>query len=120
MIVGMDSGTYGFPSNIADDPVMAMVLSKPEQYKHAEERRLFYVAMTRAKHQVYLIAQRDRASPFVRDDLSTLPLSLYVRTHGEPLLRYHCPKCHGETIRNVSGRSVTENYQGALNAPQVD
>ena len=103
VIVGMDSGTYGFPSNIPDDPVMAMVLSKPEQYKHAEERRLFYVAMTRAKHQVYLIAQRDRASPFVRDDLSTLPLSLYVRTHGEPLLRYHCPKCHGETIRNVSG-----------------
>ena len=104
VIIGMVSGTYGFPSNIADDPVMAMVLPMPELYPHAEERRLFYVAMTRAKQRVYLIAPQDRASPFIVEDLSTLPLNQYVRTLGEPLLRYQCPQCQGATIRRVDGR----------------
>lgn len=58
------AGTYGFPSNIADDPVLDLAMSDPDDYPHAEERRLLYVALTRARRHVTLIAQEGRESPF--------------------------------------------------------
>jgi DNA helicase-4 len=45
----LKSGKYGFPSETASDPVLALVQAESEQFEFAEERRLFYVALTRAK-----------------------------------------------------------------------
>ena len=65
VIPGMTTGTYGFPSNIADDPVLDLAMPAPESFAHAEERRLFYVALTRARREVTLITPPRRMSPFV-------------------------------------------------------
>ena len=65
VIPGMTTGTLGFPSNIADDPVLALVMPAPESFAHAEERRLLYVALTRARRGVTLITPPQRMSPFV-------------------------------------------------------
>jgi DNA helicase-4 len=43
------------------------LLPKAEVFKHAEERRLFYVALTRAKRHVYLLSDANKASDFVRE-----------------------------------------------------
>ncbi len=68
MIVGgLDNGEYGFPSGITDDPVMNMVLARRDGHEHAEERRLFYVAVTRARRKAYLIADSTHPSPFVKE-----------------------------------------------------
>lgn len=104
IVVGLEAGEYGFPSNVADDPVMKMVLSEAEQYPYAEERRLFYVALTRARRRVYLIAPRDSASPFIIDDLLAEPLSAHVETIGEVSERHRCPRCQGKTIRRTEGQ----------------
>ena len=48
-ILNCNSGLYGFPSLVSDDPVLDYVLSDPEHYEYAEERRVFYVGITRAK-----------------------------------------------------------------------
>jgi DNA helicase-4 len=55
----------GFPSTIEDDPILSLVLSEPESYKYAEERRLFYVALTRARVECHLIAPIEEPSLFV-------------------------------------------------------
>ena len=55
IVVGLNGGKLGFPCQIADDPVLNLVLAKKELYSNAEERRLFYVAITRAKKHVFLI-----------------------------------------------------------------
>ena len=65
VVLGMDSGTWGFPSEIVDDPVLNMVLPESEDFPNAEERRLFYVALTRAKKSVYLVANSSRPSVFI-------------------------------------------------------
>ena len=43
----------------------------PESFAHAEERRLFYVALTRARQEVTIITSPSRISPFVVELLAT-------------------------------------------------
>lgn len=65
IVADVNKGKYGFPCEITDDPVLALVLSHPEQYENAEERRLFYVALTRTRNDVYLLATDGILSDFV-------------------------------------------------------
>jgi DNA helicase-4 len=64
IVDGLTADEFGFPSEIEDDPLMGLVLARPDDYPHAEERRLFYVALTRARHQVHVIADRGHPSSF--------------------------------------------------------
>lgn len=65
IVLGLKNGNHGFPSLITDDPVLQLAMPEPELFPHAEERRLFYVALTRAKRKVYLLASAISPSPFV-------------------------------------------------------
>ena len=69
VLIGMRSGTYGFPCEIEDDQVLNLVLSQGDMYPNAEERRLFYVGLTRAKNKVFLLANRNAISPFISEAL---------------------------------------------------
>ena len=60
---------YGFPSLIADDAVLNYVLTKSDQYSHGEERRLFYVAITRAKVKTLVLYDQRFPSVFVDEFL---------------------------------------------------
>lgn len=61
------SGAYGFPSQITDDPILGYVLSGSDKYEYAEERRLFYVAITRAKRATYVLYDKQYPSVFVTE-----------------------------------------------------
>ena len=50
----MFPGILGFPSQMENDEILLLVLPNPELFPNAEERRLMYVAMTRAKKEVHL------------------------------------------------------------------
>jgi len=52
---------------LSDDPLLQLVMPSPEVFHLAEERRLFYVALTRAKERVYLIVNKGRPSAFVEE-----------------------------------------------------
>lgn len=65
VIANAKSGVYGFPSTIADDPVLDLAMSERDTFEHAEERRLFYVALTRARRQVIVLSPPGLESPFV-------------------------------------------------------
>ena len=82
ILVNCNQGAYGFPSLIEDDPILDFVLSKSEQYPFAEERRLFYVAMTRAKKRMYVLYDEQRPSPFISEFMLKLEIGSYL-----------CPKC---------------------------
>ncbi|MBR2014251.1 MAG: UvrD-helicase domain-containing protein [Alistipes sp.] len=61
--------SYGFPSKIADDSSLKYILAEGETYPFAEERRLFYVAITRAKKQTFVLYNKNSPSVFVDEIL---------------------------------------------------
>jgi DNA helicase-4 len=84
----MVTGKYGFPSGIVDDPLLDLVMAAPDRFPHAEERRLFYVALTRARRGVLLITEQGYESPFVTE----LVNDGVAVVEGQPTL-VQCFKC---------------------------
>ncbi|EMT6576976.1 DNA helicase IV [Providencia rettgeri] len=71
IICGLNSGKEGFPAPARESIIEQALLPKPEDFDHAEERRLLYVALTRAKQQVWLLYHPEKPSEFV-DELKQL------------------------------------------------
>ena len=65
IVVNGRNETYGFPAKIEDDPVLSYVVKEDHSLDYAEERRLFYVAMTRTKNRVFFIAPEQNPSEFL-------------------------------------------------------
>ena len=65
IVINGKNETYGFPSKIEDDPILNYVINRDNTIDAAEERRLFYVAMTRTKQRVYFIAPEENPSEFL-------------------------------------------------------
>lgn len=61
------SGTFGFPNEMVDDPIIQLFLTDQDSFTHGEERRLFYVALTRAKKEVWIRAIPGAVSPFIAE-----------------------------------------------------
>jgi DNA helicase-4 len=59
------SGILGFPSGVNDDPLLRLAMPGAENFPDAEERRLFYVALTRARFSVTILTLAGKESPFL-------------------------------------------------------
>ena len=64
IILGVDEK---FPSTKSDDEVLSLFMTQPDIYPFAEERRLFYVALTRAKIAVILLGNQEAPSIFLAE-----------------------------------------------------
>ncbi len=69
IILQCNKDIYGFPSLVSDDPVLNYVLTQSDQFPYGEERRLFYVAITRAKVKTMVLFDRRFPSVFVDEFL---------------------------------------------------
>ena len=90
----MNCGRHGFPCEINDDPLLDLVIPENETFPHAEERRLLYVALTRARKAVYGFYHPSYPSAFIKE-LSDIT---GVKVHDprfEPVLNSGdaCPQC---------------------------
>ncbi|MBO5142956.1 MAG: UvrD-helicase domain-containing protein, partial [Clostridia bacterium] len=70
IIINCSQSGGGFPSRISDDPILGYVLCEVDTYEYSEERRLFYVAITRAKKHTYIFYDEQMPSLFVTELLS--------------------------------------------------
>ena len=93
IIMNCNSGKYGFPSGMSDDLVLNLLLSQADQFESGEERRLFYVAMTRAKESVIFIADTYYKSKFITE--------LEIATGGSGIRK--CPRCKSADLVKRSG-----------------
>lgn len=65
IIINGKDDVLGFPSKIENDPIMKLVIKDDEDMEFAEERRLFYVSLTRTKNRVYIITPKNKPSKFI-------------------------------------------------------
>lgn len=97
IIINGKNETYGFPSKIEDDPVLSFVIKGDRSIDYAEERRLFYVAMTRTKNRVYLIAPEQNPSEFLleikRDYANVVLRGNWNEEEPKITGRKSCPIC---------------------------
>ena len=91
-ILNNKSSRMGFPSRIQDDPILELLLVNSETYPFAEERRLFYVALTRAKTKAFILAVKDKESIFAQE---------LEQRYGQQLKQdqFTCPLCGGKLVR---------------------
>lgn len=84
----------GFPSKIQDAPILDLLLESCDDYPFAEERRLFYVALTRAKKKAILLTLKDRESVFATELKERYTEQLKKE-------RFECPLCGGHLIKRA-------------------
>ena len=108
LIIDMTASSLGFPSNIIDDPVLDLVkTSKENEYIHAEERRLFYVAMTRAKHHTHILCDSVNPSIFAIE-ISAKKYKTQVFYNHEDLIS--CPQCKKGYLINKTKNPTKEPF----------
>ena len=109
ILLNCNSGTLGFPADIADNPVLRFVLSVPDTYDFSEERRLFYVGITRAKKHTWVLYDEGKPSPFVKEFM-VLPEEDKAASVNQIPESERCPKCHcGRVITTKKGVAVNGN-----------
>ena len=72
IILNNREAKLGFPAHVKDPPLKAELARiagelKLDQVSENEERRLFYVALTRAKQQVILLTVDGKESSFIKE-----------------------------------------------------
>jgi len=90
----VESGRYGFPTELEDDPILSLVLSGSMEYPNAEERRVFYVALTRARKRAYVLTDDNQRSVFI-DQLEGEGLCELVVPSAGAARGVKCPECGG-------------------------
>jgi len=97
LIPNLTTGTYGFPSQIEDDPVLRLVVAGDDGFPHSEERRVLYVALTRARRAVTIFTAEGLESPFALELLND-PEVRVVDAAGSPSTARICPSCKQGTL----------------------
>ena len=91
------NNSYNFPSSFEDDPVLDLLLENVKNsYLYSEERRLFYVSMTRWKKLAMLIYSNWKQSLFLKDLLKLWRWTVKILNQWETSLlsEFSAPKCN--------------------------
>lgn len=91
-IINNRANHMGFPSKVQNPPLVDLLLEQADNYPDAEERRLFYVAMTRARKRVYLVTTEKNLSCFAQD----------LKSHYQEEMKHEafaCPLCGAPLVR---------------------
>lgn len=106
ILIGFSQGKLGFPSENKDQAIIEALLPTLDDFPHSEERRLFYVGLTRARKKCYIIADPTAPSNFVTEILSPkYGINISSRAFEEAYRRiFKCPHCEDGYFKLIKGK----------------
>ena len=128
VVLNLVNSLYGFPNRLEDDPILQILLGAQEEFEFAEERRLFYVAITRTRNTVTLISCESGGSkdpsPFVHELKNSANSSHIIvcspnNGHDEwnPTL---CPSCGSGRLVVRTNPADGSQFLGCTNYPYCE
>lgn len=96
-IINNSNSVKGFPSRIQDDPIIQLLLENSDVYPFAEERRLYYVAMTRVRKKVWLLIPQNKPGTFANEFKAAYG-HLADSNSKKDTEGGICPKCGGKLV----------------------
>lgn len=90
-IINNEDFKTGFPNKIEEDPILRLVLSDKSEFQFSEERRLFYVSLTRTKSYCYLLVDANKQSIYIDeivDKIEIINPEMIIDNNAE-----NCPYC---------------------------
>lgn len=109
ILLDVSEGDYGVPSRIEDDELLNLVIPRPETFAYAEERRLFYVALTRASRGTFILCNRRKPSRYIHELCDIAGENVRFETiDGKDLDQ--CPRCLVGQIVARKGQNDTTFY----------
>ncbi|WP_188006853.1 DNA helicase [Sporosarcina sp. ANT_H38] len=121
ILINLNNHLIGFPNKISDDPILSIVLTDADQFSYAEERRLFYVALTRTKNNIYLIAPDKKTSAFVEELIREHQILFNIVTNEESMRENpNCPHCQSGRLVIRENSTDRTRFLGCSNFPRCD
>ena len=114
ILLSAKDSSNGFPNKTEDDPLLNLVMSSKSPFPYAEERRLWYVALTRTRSLTYILVPAWAPSIFIKEIRGEyFELNPYMR---EALSRQiSCPRCKEGHL--VAREKDGETFYGCSNYP---
>ena len=117
LINAMDAD-LGFPNKLEDDALLNLVLNSSSSFPYSEERRLWYVALTRTKTFTYILCDYYNPSLFVEEIKNkVVEITKYLEVPNEKI--YKCPRCKSGNLVIRTNSNGTKFY-GCSNFPYCD
>jgi DNA helicase-4 len=117
LLLNVVDGNLGFPSRVEDDPIIQLAMPEPEAFPFGEERRLFYVALTRAKRTVMIYTTQANPSPFVAELERDFGIQV---VQAEEARREPCTVCERGYLVERTNRQTQERFQSCSRFPRCD
>lgn len=116
VLISGEDAQNGFPNKTEDDNILTLLLGKKDNFQYAEERRLFYVALTRTKSIVYLLSDKRRSSDFIRE----IKNKCYIMeddSEAKEENEYLCPWCKSGHLVERKSEVDGKSFYGCSNFP---
>lgn len=107
IILDVIDDRWGFPSKVETDSILLVLLPGVDGFRYSEERRLFYVALSRAKKSVFIHTELGRESEFVKELMQYKSDVRLFLSDLTPAFVEHarCPECLEGNLVPLEGRN---------------
>lgn len=117
ILLNFKNDKVGFPNQIVNDKVLSFVLKNNDDFLYSEERRLFYVAITRTKNRTFVLTDNNNApSPFLKEFKNSKTCCFIHIKKSNEQKRTLCPRCKTGSLYKVSRNGY--HFIGCSNYPR--
>ncbi|MDK8193476.1 UvrD-helicase domain-containing protein [Paenibacillus sp. UMB7766-LJ446] len=117
IVINGRNAVLGFPNRMSDDPVLQWVLTAPDSLAFAEERRLFYVALTRTENELFIVVPEREKSLFVNELIKDYKVPLILSGSQTSIASNpKCLTCNTGTLVERKGKGG-KSFLGCSNYP---